>query len=61
LGELIQKNDPFLGWNAADVTSKLRPSDKAVAALGPEFQAAWDRDYKNDPSRPGGIITLLGG
>ena len=55
--EMIAKKDPHLGWNSIDVCSKMRPSDKDVAALGPEFQAAWDRDFKNMPDRP---LTLMG-
>ncbi|KAM0327141.1 hypothetical protein ACHAQA_006272 [Verticillium albo-atrum] len=61
LEELIQKNDGILGWNASDVTSKLRPTEVDIDSLGSEFRAAWDRDYKNDISRPGAIITALSG
>ncbi|SPN99284.1 related to choline dehydrogenase and related flavoproteins [Cephalotrichum gorgonifer] len=43
---LIQTNDKMLGWNAADVTSKVRPSDADVATLGPAFQDA----YPGDPA-----------
>ncbi|KAK3346006.1 putative glucose dehydrogenase [Lasiosphaeria hispida] len=52
VGALIASNDKLLGWNAQDITSKLRPSAAAVAALGPDFQAAWDRDYRDNPNRP---------
>ncbi|EEU38475.1 uncharacterized protein NECHADRAFT_98136 [Fusarium vanettenii 77-13-4] len=55
--ELIDAKDPVLGWNSIDVSSKLRPSDADVAALGPEFQKSWDRDFKNQPDRP---IMLMG-
>lgn len=55
--ELIDTKDPALGWNSIDVSSKLRPSDVDVAALGPEFQKSWDRDFKNQPDRP---IMLMG-
>ncbi|KAM0327527.1 hypothetical protein ACHAQA_005817 [Verticillium albo-atrum] len=55
--ELIEKKDPRLGWNSIDISSKLRPSDEDVAALGPEFQAAWDKDFKNIPDRP---LMLMG-
>ncbi|KAI0886954.1 GMC oxidoreductase [Annulohypoxylon maeteangense] len=43
---------PHLGWNFIDLSSKLRPTDEEVAALGPEFQAMWDKDFKNQPNRP---------
>ncbi|KAH6871237.1 GMC oxidoreductase-domain-containing protein [Thelonectria olida] len=55
--ELIDSKDPVLGWNSIDVSSKLRPTDSDVAALGPEFQHAWDRDFKHSPNRP---IMLMG-
>ncbi|KAM6513293.1 hypothetical protein FALCPG4_015734 [Fusarium falciforme] len=55
--ELIGAKDPVLGWNSIDISSKLRPSDADVAALGPEFQKSWDRDFKNQPDRP---IMLMG-
>lgn len=55
--ELIDSKDPVLGWNSIDVSSKLRPSDADIAALGPEFQKCWDRDFKNTPDRP---IMLMG-
>ncbi|KAI1299859.1 alcohol oxidase-like protein [Xylaria venustula] len=34
--ELLKNNDGMLGWNAMDITCKLRPSDADVAALGPK-------------------------
>ncbi|KAI9152254.1 Alcohol oxidase [Paramyrothecium foliicola] len=55
--ELIQKKDERLGWNSIDISSKLRPTDADVAALGPEFQAAWDRDFAKFPDRP---LMLMG-
>ena len=53
----IQDKDEMLGWNSIDISCKLRPTDEDVAALGPNFQAAWDRDFKNNPNRP---IMLMG-
>ena len=50
--ELIDSKHKILGWNGTDLSSKLRPTDEDVAALGPKFQAAWDRDFKNAPDRP---------
>ncbi|KAM0270882.1 hypothetical protein ACHAQH_009266 [Verticillium albo-atrum] len=55
--ELIDKKDPRLGWNSIDVASKLRPSEEDVAALGPEFRNAWNKDFKNTPDRP---LMLMG-
>jgi alcohol oxidase len=59
--ELIGKNDPILGWNAMDITSKIRPDDNAIAALGEDFQQYWDEGYKSTPDKPMSIITLVNG
>ena len=61
VGELIATNASILGWNAQDVTAKLRPSDVEVAALGPDFQAAWDRDFKDNLNKPLVLMALLSG
>jgi alcohol oxidase len=50
--EMIKSNDKMLGWNAIDICAKLRPTEEEAASLGPEFQTAWDRDFKNAPNRP---------
>ena len=42
----------MMGWNMIDVHGKLRPTDDEVAALGSDFQKAWERDFKTSPSRP---------
>ncbi|CAI0652225.1 unnamed protein product [Colletotrichum noveboracense] len=49
---MIAADDPQLGWNGHDASSKLRPSPADIAALGPEFQEVWDRDFKDSPNRP---------
>jgi len=59
VGEMIQKQAPILGWNSMDVTLKIRPTDADVAALGPDFQDSWDRDYKNQPDRPMAMMSLV--
>lgn len=35
-----------------DICSKLRPTDSDVAALGPDFQKDWDRDFADKPTKP---------
>ncbi|KAF5000493.1 hypothetical protein FGRMN_1660 [Fusarium graminum] len=55
--ELIDSKDPVLGWNGVDISTKFRPSEADVASLGPEFQKAWDRDFKNSHNRP---LMLMG-
>ncbi len=42
----------LLGWNAADITCKLRPTESNVAALGPEFQKAWEKEWKHNENKP---------
>lgn len=37
---LIESRDRKLGWNTVDISSKLRPTEAEVDALGPEFRAA---------------------
>jgi alcohol oxidase len=49
---MIEKKDPMLGWNAIDISSKLRPTEAEVNSLGPAFTAAWNRDFKDKPNRP---------
>ncbi|KAI1341324.1 alcohol oxidase [Xylariaceae sp. FL0016] len=50
-GELIQKNHKTLGWNAQEVTCKIRPTDSDVAALRPDFQDVWYIEFKDNPNR----------
>ncbi|KAI2616869.1 GMC oxidoreductase [Hypoxylon sp. NC1633] len=50
--EAVAKKHPHLGWNYIDISAKLRPTDADVAALGPEVQAVWNRDFKDRPNRP---------
>ncbi|KAH8661137.1 hypothetical protein BGZ61DRAFT_485491 [Ilyonectria robusta] len=52
-----QQEGQSLVWNSIDISSKLRPTEADVAALGPDFHAAWDRDFKNALDRP---LTLMG-
>ncbi|RYP45531.1 hypothetical protein DL768_008123 [Monosporascus sp. mg162] len=60
-GELMKNNDKLLGWNAQDVTCKLRPSEAEVATLGPQFQDAWSRDFRDIPTKPLLLMSLLNG
>lgn len=57
VAKAIQENDTILGWNAVDLGAKLRMSDEEVAALGSEFAAYYDRDFKPHPSKP---IMMMG-
>jgi alcohol oxidase len=59
--EVISTNASILGWNAQDITAKLRPTDAEVEALGPEFKQVWDRDFKNNSNKPLVIFALISG
>lgn len=54
----IKNADELLGTNGMDAQGKFRPTEEEVDALGPEFRAAWDRDFKNKPDRPLMILAL---
>lgn len=58
--ELIQKNDPILGWSAQDATAKLRPTEAEVAMMGSDFRAAWGQHFKNSLQRPISILSTIG-
>ncbi|CAD0097278.1 unnamed protein product [Aureobasidium mustum] len=63
-GEAIQNQDPMLGWNGIDVCSKIRPTDKEIEAMGPNFKEHWNRDFRDRPTRPvmltGVVQSFLG-
>lgn len=59
--DLIDNNHKMLGWNAQDIQGKVRPTEAEVAALGPDFQAAWDREFKSNPDKPLAILSVIAG
>lgn len=59
--KLVADNDKILGWNGVDATSKIRPTEAEVNALGDDFRTTWDRDYKNTPEKPLSTIILSTG
>jgi len=59
--QAIKEGNKMLGWNGTDVASKIRPKDSDIAAMGPEFQAAWDRDFRNNPNKPLMFTGMFGG
>ncbi|KAI6083006.1 GMC oxidoreductase [Hypoxylon rubiginosum] len=59
--DAMAQNHPHLGWNFIDISSKLRPTDAEIAAMGPEVQAAWDRDFKDQPNRPLMLMAVATG
>ena len=52
LEQASAENDKRLGWNCVDVAAKIRPTEEEVSAIGPAFQAAWARDFKDNPNKP---------
>ena len=58
IDEAIRNSDELLGTNAMDAQAKLRPTEKEVDALGPEFRKAWDRDFKDAANRPLMILAV---
>ena len=61
LEKAIAAKSPLLGWNAVDVSSKIRPTEADLLKLGPEFRKAWDRDYKDHPNRPLMLMAYVSG
>lgn len=59
VGKLIQEDAPILGWNSMDIAYKIRPTEAEAAALGPNFQAAWDKEYKDKPNKPLALGSLI--
>ncbi|KAK8105089.1 hypothetical protein PG999_008448 [Apiospora kogelbergensis] len=59
VGELLRTKANILGWNMQDITCRLRPTDKDVATMGPEFQAAWDRDFKHNENKPLAMMASI--
>ncbi|KAK4226853.1 putative GMC oxidoreductase [Podospora fimiseda] len=57
LAALIQNNDKILGWNAQEVTCKLRPSEEDIVSLGPDFEEIWNKDFEPIPDRPLGMMA----
>ncbi|KAI5922874.1 alcohol oxidase-like protein [Camillea tinctor] len=58
---LLSSKDKILGWNGIDVSSKVRPTDAEVEALGPSYQEAWKRDFEKTPSKPVASMIFIAG
>lgn len=57
--DLVKNNSPLLGYNGQDVTCKLRPTAGEVSALGPNFEEAWNRTFRDKPDKPLVLMSLL--
>lgn len=61
LQDMIEQKNSKVGWNAYEVTSRLRPSEEEVRSLGSSFEAAWAKDFKNSPTKAAGALATYGG
>jgi hypothetical protein len=59
--DLMEKKHRILGWNIQEVQGKVRPSEKEVDSLGPDFREAWDAKFKEHPEKPLAIMALIAG
>lgn len=57
--EMMTNQDKKLGWNAMNITCKLRPSESDVTTLGPKFQQAWNRDFRNNLNKPLILMSFI--
>ncbi|RYP53516.1 hypothetical protein DL768_001553 [Monosporascus sp. mg162] len=60
--QLLEQDAPILGWNSAEITSKVRPTDEEVdAILGAEALELWERDFKKITNKPVATISTANG
>ncbi|KEY73446.1 hypothetical protein S7711_06862 [Stachybotrys chartarum IBT 7711] len=60
---LAEKNE-MLAWNSAEITSKLRPTEKEIeshTSMSTEARGMWKRDFANFPNKPVATISTAGG
>ncbi|KAJ3536714.1 hypothetical protein NM208_g6609 [Fusarium decemcellulare] len=60
--QLLEQNSKILGWNAAEITSKVRPTDEEIdALLGTSARKVWDRDFRDNTNKPVATISTANG
>lgn len=59
--DVMKSNTKMMGWNGQEIQGKVRPTEDEVAALGPDFQKAWDSEFKDHPDKPLAIFNVNGG
>lgn len=62
--QLLDENAPILGWNSAEITSKLRPTEEEIGLILGDNAAAlslWERDFLSEPNRPIATISTANG
>ncbi|KAI0971999.1 alcohol oxidase-like protein [Xylaria arbuscula] len=57
--EIIRTQNPVLGWNAMDITCKLRPSEADVVGFGPQLLEKWNHDFRINPNKPMALMSLI--
>ncbi|KAH8886453.1 alcohol oxidase [Thozetella sp. PMI_491] len=60
--QLLKEESKILGWNGAEITSKVRPTEKEVDTfLETSARRLWNRDFKNIPNKPIATIPTANG
>lgn len=52
LGSRLVLNHVLSGENRVDSGIQIRPTEKELKEMGPEFNALWDRYFKDKPDKP---------
>ncbi|KAG9316088.1 GMC oxidoreductase-domain-containing protein [Chiua virens] len=50
-----------IATNGIEAYMKLRPTEKELEVLGPEFERRWESFYRDQPDKPVGQIVLVAG
>lgn len=60
---LLAQKSKMLGWNAAEITSKMRPTDQEIDILlgTGDARSIWERDFKKIPNKPVATISTANG
>lgn len=60
--KLAEQNSKLMGWNGAEITSKIRPTDAEIEdILDRNARELWDRDWKHVPNKPVATISTANG
>jgi len=60
----LENGDGLMAHNGVDAGIKIRPSEKELDDIGPEFRQRWDEYYANSPDKPVfwlGILSMFVG
>lgn len=62
--QLLEEKAPILGWNSAEITSKLRPTEEEIGRILGDNAAAlslWEQDFQSKSNRPIATISTANG